>query len=80
MDLHELKQMVARVFTELGAAADSRITETRFLNGGRYVAVAFRAGSLSAVWCPDDAIIEFRFDAQVLRTVRLPDEEVRRAA
>ena len=72
----EIKQLVARMFVELGATAVFNLRETLFLVHGKCLAVAYRTDELSAVWCCADGIIEFRnAEGKVLQTLRLPAEE-----
>jgi hypothetical protein len=71
----EVKRLVARTFVELGATAVFKVRETHFLEKGRCLAVAYRADELSAVWCCEDGVIEFRnAEGTVLRTLSLPEE------
>ena len=72
----EVKQLVVRTFVELGARGVFDLRETLFLEHGRCLAIAYRGDALSAVWCCEDGIIEFRnAEGNVLRTLSLPEEE-----
>jgi hypothetical protein len=71
----EIKQIVARVFIELGAEKVSDISDTLFLDGGRCLAIAYHAEDLSAVWCFEDGTVEFRDrSGKLLRTLSLPKD------
>ena len=74
MNSHEVKQFVARVFIELGSQAVCGVRETLFLDNDKCMAVAYRMGNLSAVWCLNDGIVEFRREGKMLRTVNLLNE------
>ena len=71
---HDIKQLVARTFLELGASSPElfRIKETAFIDRGRCMARSYRTDGLRAVWDVDDGIIRF-FDESggLLRTVNL---------
>ena len=72
--MDEVKQLIAHTFVELGASDVFNLRKTLFLENGRCLAVAYRTGELSAVWCCADGIIEFRnAEGNVLRTLNLPD-------
>jgi len=73
--MDEVKQLVAHIFVELGAKDVFNLRETLFLEYGRCLAVAYRAGALSAVWCCTDGIIEFRnAEGKALETSSVPEE------
>jgi hypothetical protein len=74
--MDEVKQLVSRTFSDMGARDVFSLRETLFLENGRCLAVAYRADALSAVWCWTDGIIEFRnAEGKVVRTLSLPEEE-----
>jgi hypothetical protein len=71
---HEVKQLVARAFLELGLAPPKlfAIKETIFIDHGRCLARTYRVPGMKAVWDVDDGIIRFYDDAgKILRTVNL---------
>ena len=71
--MEKVKKVVACTFIDLGARDVFNLWETLFLENGRCLAVAYRAGELSAVWCCADGIIEFRnAEGNILRTLSLP--------
>ena len=72
MSEQEVAQLVAHVFREFGAEKSVAVPHTLFLDGGRCLAIAYHAKDLSAVWCCEDEILEFRNgNGQVLRTLSL---------
>ncbi len=74
----DVEKLVAQVFVELGAEKAANISDTLFLERGRCLAIAYRAGNLSAVWCFEDKTLEFHDrNGKLLRTVRLPDDQSR---
>ena len=75
MSTHEVKQLVARAFVHLGAKKVFDIKDTLFLDNGNCVAVAYKADDLSAIWCLDDDIVEFRRSGNLLQTVNLLNEQ-----
>ncbi|MGA2621740.1 MAG: hypothetical protein ABSF26_29415 [Thermoguttaceae bacterium] len=81
MTEQEVEQLVARVFLELGATKVFDISDTLFIDGGKCLAIAYRAEDLSAVWCFEDGTIEFHDrDGKLLRTLSLPKDIKLRAA
>ncbi|MGO9115151.1 MAG: hypothetical protein ACLP9L_38555 [Thermoguttaceae bacterium] len=75
MTKEEVEQLVARVFLELGAKGVLDISDTLFIDGGRCLAIAYRADDLSAVWCFEDGTIEFHdSNGKLLQTLKLPKD------
>jgi hypothetical protein len=75
MSAHKVKQLVTQVFVELGANTVFDLKKTLFLDKGKCMAVAYRTDDLSAVWCLNDEIVEFRRDGHIVRTIKLLNEE-----
>lgn len=72
----EVKQLVAHTFVELGAKGVFNLRETLFLEHGRCLAMGYRTDGLSAVWCCEDGIVEFRnAEGALLRRLSLSEEE-----
>jgi hypothetical protein len=76
---HEVKQIVARVFLELGASSARLfgLRETMFIDHGRCVARSYRADGLKAVWQVDEGIVEvYDADGNLARTLNLLQRSV----
>jgi hypothetical protein len=71
----EVEHLVAQVFSELGTQEATDISDTLFIEGGKCLAIAYRAGNLSAVWCFEDGTLEF-YDrnGKLLRSLHVPDD------
>ncbi len=71
--MKEVEQLVARVFSELGAKGGSGISDTLFIDGGKCLAIAYHAENLNAVWCFEDGTVEFHDrNGKLLKILRLP--------
>ncbi len=70
----QVRQMVAEVFGEFGAAVSNSLSlnETLLVKSGQYVARTYRAEGLMAMWLLQAGVVQF-YDAQgtMLRTVNL---------
>lgn len=81
----QVRELVARVFRQLGISAESLsgMTDTLLIDEGRCVARSYLVGDLLAMWLLDVGILQF-YDGQgnMLRTLSLLDdsEPHRRAA
>ena len=74
MSGQEVKQLVARLFIESERKTVVTIWNTLFIEGGKCLAIAYRAGNLNAVWCFEDQTLEFRdHNGKLLRTFLAPD-------
>ncbi len=72
----EVEQLVAGIFVELGAEKAAEISDTLFLEDGKCLAIAYRAGNLCAVWCCEDGTLEFHdCNGQLLRTLNVPGDQ-----
>jgi hypothetical protein len=79
---YEVKQIVARVFLDLGATSAKLfgIRETMFIDRGLCIARSYRADSLKAVWQIDEGIVEFYdADGELVRTLNLLQRSVPQA-
>lgn len=74
---HEVWEIVAQTFAEFGAARSQLIKETALVDGGRYLARAYRLQGFLAMWFVEEGVLQFS-DAQhrILRTINLWEEMV----
>lgn len=74
----EIRELVLRVFGDLGASARSLldIDETILIDRGSYVARTYRVGGMMAMWFVAGGLVQF-YDAagNMLRTVNLFEEQ-----